>query len=90
MNSAKYQSDIIHNIDMTCECVVFHIYICHNSKGTRPFLKFKGMPLLKWPGNRPDMSPIENVWIIIKKEIGNQMQCKKKIRGSENVKRGIE
>ena len=23
MDSAKYQSDIIHDIEMTCECVVF-------------------------------------------------------------------
>ena len=24
----------------------------------------------------PDMNPIENVWNIMKKEIGNQMPCK--------------
>ena len=25
--------------------------------------------------NSPDMNPIENVWNIMKKEIGNQMPC---------------
>ena len=38
-----------------------------------------------------NMNPIENDWYIMKKEIGNQMQCKKKkICGSEYVKHCIE
>ena len=50
MDSAKYQSDIIHDIDMASECVVFQQkgYIfehdlapCHNSKSTRIFLHCK-------------------------------------------------
>ena len=87
MDSAKlYQSDIIHDIEMTCECVVFlqkgYIFMHdlapdHNSKSTRIFLDCKGIPILEWPGNLPDMNPIENVWNIMKKEIGNQMSCKK-------------
>ena len=37
------------------------------------------------------MNPIDNVWNIMKKEIGNQIPCKikKKRCGSEHVKRGI-
>ena len=69
---------------MTSECVVFpqNEYICmydlalrHNSKNTRTFLECKGIPILEWSGNSPDMYPIENVWNIIKKEIGRQMSC---------------
>ena len=37
-----------------------------------------------------NMNPIENVCNIMKKEIGNQMLCKKKICGREYMKRGIE
>ena len=36
MDSAKYQSDIIHDIEMTCECVVFlqkgYIFLCMISR----------------------------------------------------------
>ena len=53
MASAKYQSDSIHDIEMTCGCVVFlqrgYIFMhdlapCHNSKSTRIFLDCKGIP----------------------------------------------
>ena len=46
MDSTKYQSDIIHDIEMTCECDVFlqkgYIFMhdlasCHGSKCTRIF-----------------------------------------------------
>ena len=56
MDSAKYQSDIIHDNEMTCECVVFlqkgYIFMhdlvpCHNSKSTRIFLGCKEMRLLE-------------------------------------------
>ena len=62
---------------------------CHNSKSTRTFLCCKGILVWKWPGNVPDMNPIENVWNTMKKETGSQMQCKKNICGSEYVKHGI-
>ena len=48
---------------------------CHNYIKTRTFLECKGIPVLEWPRNSPDMDPIENVSNIMKKEIGNQMPC---------------
>ena len=50
MDSAKYQSDIIHDIEILCECVVIpqkgYIFIhdiapCRNSKSTRTFQECK-------------------------------------------------
>ena len=85
MDSAKYQSDIIHDHEMTCECVMFlqkgYIFMhdlapCHNSKSTRIFLDCKGICLLELPGNSPDLNLIENVWNIMKIEIGKQMPSK--------------
>ena len=58
---------------------IFMSYLapCHNSKSTRTFLICKGIPAPERPGNSPDMTPIENVWNILKKESGNQILCKK-------------
>ena len=79
MDSAKYPNDIIHDIEMTCDCIVFpqkgyifmqHPEPCHDSKSTRTFPERKGMPILEWPGNSLDLNPIE-----YKGEIGNQMLC---------------
>ena len=56
VDSAKFQSDIIHDIEMICECVVFpqkgYTFIhdlasCHNFKSTRTFLEFKEIPVLE-------------------------------------------
>ena len=55
MDSAKYQSDIIHAIEILCEFVVFpkkgYVFIddlapCHN-KSTRTFQECKEIPVLE-------------------------------------------
>ena len=60
MDSAKYQSVIIHDIEILCECVVFtqkgYFFIhdiapCNNSKSTRTFQECKGIPVLVRLGN---------------------------------------
>jgi len=33
------------------------------------FLSDNNIAVLKWPGNSPDLNPIENLWAIIKKEL---------------------
>ena len=47
------------------------------SKRARNFQDCKGIPILKWPGNLPEMNFIENVWNIMTKEFGDQMLCLK-------------
>ena len=51
------------------------IVTINNSKRLRTFLEYNKVPDLKWPGNLPKMNSIENVLIIMKKEVGNQMLC---------------
>ena len=84
MDSAKYQRDLnmvvqwqvnalcSHRMNISVYMISRHTTIL---KKTRSFLECKGIPVLEWPRNSPDMNPIEDVSNIMKKEIGNQMPC---------------
>jgi len=37
----------------------------------KKFLSDNNIEVLKWPGDSPDLNPIENLWAIIKKELQN-------------------
>ena len=51
----------------------------HNSKSSRTSLECKRISVLEWPGNSPDMNPIENLWNVIKKVICHQIPCKREV-----------
>ena len=46
---------------------------CHKAKSITKYLLNKKIPVLDWPGNSPDMNPIENIWAILKKEMAKDM-----------------
>lgn len=46
---------------------------CHTARSVKTFLKNEDIPLLPWPGNSPDMNPIENVWKLVKREVAKDM-----------------
>ena len=46
---------------------------CHTAKIISEYLDFCGIDYIKpWPGNSPDLNPIENLWAIIKHELKNR------------------
>ena len=39
---------------------------CHRSKIVKKFLEENHVTTLDWPGNSPDLNPIENLWAKMK------------------------
>ncbi|GFS76444.1 uncharacterized protein TNCV_1620731 [Trichonephila clavipes] len=37
------------------------------------FLAEQSIPMLDWPGNSPDMNPIENVWELMEREVAKDV-----------------
>ena len=46
---------------------------CHKAKSVSSFLKLQKVRVLPWPGNSPDMNPIENMWEFVKREIAKEV-----------------
>lgn len=42
---------------------------CHRSKIVKEWENSRNIEVLEWPGNSPDMNPIENLWAILKQKV---------------------
>lgn len=50
---------------------------CHRANATKKWLLQNKIRCLPWPGNSPDLNPIENCWSVLKKKVLDQKESSK-------------
>jgi hypothetical protein len=79
MNGSKYCATLRNNLPQTIEnwygggdsgCIFQQDNApCHRSIVARNFFVEKNIEVMKWPPYSPDLSPIENIWAILKEKL---------------------
>lgn len=51
---------------------------CHTSTKVTKYMADNNITTFQWPGNSPDLNPIENLWAIVKTRLRNRDCTQKK------------
>ena len=82
LNAQRYQEVVLADIqEVGRPCTVRNagwIFMqdlapAHNAASTRQFLLDRRVNVLPWPGNSPDMNPIEHVWNYVQRRLFNRL-----------------
>nr|CAA82360.1 putative transposase [Drosophila hydei]prf//2013359A transposase [Drosophila hydei] len=82
VNAEKYinilQDSLLPSIPKLSDCGEFTFQqdgaSSHTAKRTKNWLQYNQMEVLDWPSNSPDLSPIENIWWLMKNQLRNEPQ----------------
>jgi hypothetical protein len=74
MNGERYQEVLEYHLLLfmaidRCTHFLQDGALCHSSKRVKNYLSDKPFVLMDWPGNSPDLNPIENVWNHMKNKL---------------------
>ena len=77
MNGEKYVKVLqeklqLHMTVHQCEIFMRDGVPCHRSRVVKKFLGEKNIRQLDWPGNSPDLNPIENLWMLLENKVSEK------------------
>ena len=77
MNATRYKRILIKHLNKDMNLHGCNIFMhdkapCHTANIVKKWFSNKGIRVMSWPGNSPDLNPIENAWNLMKNKVFKQ------------------